>query len=80
MTIARRTLPRVCKNRTVIRMLRATVLAVNKVIVDRGEEKMLMCQVAQASPRSTLAGKGEYLRKRRGSRNPRHPSSSASGP
>jgi hypothetical protein len=74
-TIASRTLLRVCKNITVIRMLRATALAVNKTNVEMGEKNMLMCQAAQTSPKITLASKGEYLLKRRGSRNPRHPSS-----
>jgi len=46
-TIARRTLPRVCKNSTVIRILSATPLAVNKANQDRGEENMLICQAAR---------------------------------
>lgn len=59
-TIASKTLPRVCKNSTVIKILTATVLAVNKANVEIGEKNMLTCQTAHASPKITLAAKGEY--------------------
>jgi hypothetical protein len=45
--MTRRMLPRVCKNSTVIRILSARALAVNKANEDRGEENMLLCQAAQ---------------------------------
>jgi len=59
MTIARRTLPRVCRNITVVKMLAATMLAVNSTAVETDEKNTLMCHTAPMSPKITLAWRGE---------------------
>jgi hypothetical protein len=52
-------LPRACSNITVITMLPATKLAVNKANVGRGEKNTLMYHAAPMSPKITLACRGE---------------------
>jgi hypothetical protein len=58
-TIPRRTLPRACRNITVIKMLTATKLAVNNGNVGMGEKNRLMYHAVPMSPQITLACRGE---------------------
>ena len=48
-----------CRNITVVKMLAATMLAVNSATVEIDEKNTLMCHAAPMSPKITLDWRGE---------------------